>query len=327
MPFKFYMKYFLFSVVFFVFMVSCKRDNGLEKEISKINTQIDIERFDRLFGQVTSVSDLKQLQTAYPFMFSERYSDTFWIEKASDTLQKQLLDEVEKQFQNIDATKQEIESLFNHLTYYFPNFTPPRVITVTSDVDYRNKVIVTDTIALISLDTYLGSEHEFYQGIQKYIAADMNKEQIVVDMAGEYAKKFMYQQDTKTLLDEMIYYGKQLYFKDVMVPFKTEAQRIAYTEDQLDWAQNNENYIWRYFVERELLYSTDSKLPARFIIDAPFSKFYLEEIDAQSPDKLGQYIGWQIVRAYMDNNNVPLIDMLDASTEEIFNNSKFKPRK
>ena len=89
----------------------------------------------------------------------------------------------------------------------------------------------------------------------------------------------------------------------------------------------NESYIWRYFIERELLFSTDLKLSGRFITPAPFSKFYLEDIDAESPGRLGQYIGWQIVRAYMQQNDVSLKDMLLKSPEEIFNNSKFKPRK
>ena len=95
----------------------------------------------------------------------------------------------------------------------------------------------------------------------------------------------------------------------------------------MNWAITNESYIWRYFVERELLFSTDAKLPGRFIIDAPFSKFYLEEIDADSPGRLGQYIGLQIVRAYMQQNDAPLKEMLIKSTEDIFNNTKFKPRK
>lgn len=326
MPFKFYFNRLLLLFGVVATLVSCKKEDKLEKDIANIGTRIDIERFDQLFSK-SSQNDLKSLQSAYPFMFSSNYSDTFWIDKMNDTLQRQLSFEVEKAFPNMDATKQEIELFFNHLKYYFPQFKTPRIITTTSDVDYRNKVIVTDTIVVISLDTYLGSDHEFYQGIQQYIAADMNEEQIVVDMADAYAMKYIHRQHTKTLLDEMIYHGKLLFFKDVMIPFKTEAERIAYSPEQLDWAIANENYIWRYFVERELLYSTDSKLPPRFIIDAPFSKFYLEDIDAESPDKIGQFIGWQIVKAYMGQNNVQLVDMFDASTEEIFNKSKFKPRK
>src|SRR5690606_36724675 len=191
MPFKFYFNRLIYLLGIAILIISCKKEDKLEKEIANIGTQVNIERFDNLFSK-SSQNDLKALQTAYPFMFSNKYDDTFWIDKMHDTLQQELFFEVEKAFPNMDGTKREIESLFNHLKYYFPDFKTPRIITTTSDVDYRNKVIVTDTIVIISLDTYLGSDHEFYQGIQHYIAADMNKEQIVVDMADAYARTYIY---------------------------------------------------------------------------------------------------------------------------------------
>lgn len=320
------MKNVLILLMIFTVVISCKNENQLEKKIADINIDINVERFDKMFAEA-SINELPDLKKAYPFMFSNKYEDSYWVARKEDTLQQQLYLEVSKVFNDFNSTEVEIESLFNHLKYYFPEFNPPRIITALSDVDYRNKVIVTDSIALISIDTYLGSNHQFYSSIQKFITQNLTKEQLVVDLAGEYAKKYIYQQQTKTLLDEMIYFGKQLYFKDVVIPFKTEAERIGYSEEQLDWAKANESYIWRYFVERELLFSTDSKLPSRFINPAPFTKFYLEEIDADSPGRLGQYIGWQIVKAYMNQNDVSLKDMLIKSTEDIFNNSKFKPRK
>lgn len=323
MVFKF--RLFHLALILLTFL-SCNEENSAEKEIAQIGTDIQIERFDKLFATADS-SSLPELKQAYPFMFSKKFKDSFWIAKMKDTLQLQLYQQVKNSIGAFNTIEEEVESLFNHLKFYFPEFNPPRVITATSMVDYRNKVVVTDTIALISIDTYLGSDHEFYSGIQKYIAANLRKEQIVVDMAGAYADKFIYQPQRKTLLDEMIYFGKQLYFKDKVIPFKTENERIGYSNAELEWAKANESYIWRYFVERELLYSTDAKLPNRFINPAPFSKFYLEEIDGESPGRLGQYIGWQIVRAYMDNNEVALKELLIKSPEEIFNKSKFKPRK
>lgn len=316
-------------IIFFIItvvVISCKKESSLEAEISKINLDTHIERFDLLFAKVNAES-LPNLKQAYPFMFSEKYEDSFWIEKASDSIEKLLYKEVEKTFDDFEPVELEIESLFNHLKYYFPEIRIPRVITTTSDVDYRNRVIVTDTIVVLALDNYLGSSHEFYENIPVYIREDLKKEQIVVDLAGEYAKKYIFQPSNKTFLDEMILFGKQLYFKDVMIPFKNEASRIGYTKEQLDWAMANESYIWRYFIERELLFSTDTKLASRFLTQAPFSKFYLEGIDAESPGRIGQYIGWQIVKAYMENNKVSLKEMLMANPEDIFNNSKFKPRK
>lgn len=322
---KFSTKPVLLVLLIFAVAVSCKKDNNIEAEIAKLGTDIEVERFDKLFAKVT-LEGLQNLKATYPFMFSEKFSDTFWLKKRTDTLQVQLFNEVDKNFVFFENTEIEIEDLFNHLKYYFPEFNPPRIITVTNDVDYRNKVIVTDTITVIALDNYLGADHEFYGGIPKYLRTSLTKEQIVVDLATQYGEKYVYQK-RKSLLDEMIYHGKILYFKDMVIPFKTEAERIGYSESELDWAKTNESYIWRYFVDRELLFSTDSKLPSRFINPAPFSKFYLEEVDTNSPGRLGQYIGWQIVRAYMNNNNVSLKDMLITSPDEIFNKSKFKPRK
>jgi uncharacterized protein YjaZ len=186
--------------------------------------------------------------------------------------------------------------------------------------------VVTDSIVLIALDTYLGTEHEFYTSFYNYIKQNLNKGQIVSDLATAYAERLIYQPKRATFLEEMIYFGKQLYLKDVLIPFKEDHEKIGYYPEQYEWAQDNEFYIWQYFVEKELLYETDRKLLTRFILPAPFSRFNLE-LDSESPGRLGQYIGWQIVKSYMENNNTSLQQLLQMQATEIFNNAKFKPKK
>ncbi|MDF1518362.1 MAG: gliding motility lipoprotein GldB, partial [Lutibacter sp.] len=57
------------------------------------------------------------------------------------------------------------------------------------------------------------------------------------------------------------------------------------------------------------------------------SKFYID-IDKESPGRIGVWLGWQIVSAYMTNNNdVTLQQLLQTDAEEIFNKSKYKPKK
>ncbi|MBT8295290.1 MAG: gliding motility lipoprotein GldB, partial [Gramella sp.] len=124
----------------------------------------------------------------------------------------------------------------------------------------------------------------------------------------------------------MLYYGKLLYLKDKFIPFKSDALKIGYSEKEFEWAEANEDQIWRYFVENELIYDTDSQLYTRFLYPAPFSKFYLE-LDAESPARLGQFIGWNIIRSYMDKNDVSIKRMLNTPAEEIFNKANYKPKK
>ena len=304
---------------------SCQNSSKVEKEISKINLDLNIERFDQLFATSTP-SNLPALKQNYPFLFSKRYADSVWVQRMSDPIQQLQNKAVDSVFEDFSRTESEIFNFYQHLKYYNKALKTPRLITVLSDVDYRNKVVVTDSIVLIALDTYLGAEHEFYGSFYDYIKQNLNKDQIVPDLSTAYAEQLIYQPKRATFLEEMIYFGKELYLKDLLIPFKENNEKIGYLPAQYEWAEENEFYIWQYFVEKELLYETDRKLLARFIIPAPFSRFNLE-LDSESPGRLGQYMGWQIVKSYMENNETPLLQMLQMEANEIFNNAKFKPKK
>ena len=304
---------------------SCQNSSKVEKEISEIKLDLTIERFDQMFA-TSAPSDLPDLKQNYPFLFSKRYADSVWVQRMGDPIQQLQNRAVDSVFEDFSSSESEIFNFYQHLKYYNKALKTPRLITVLSDVDYRNKVVVTDSIVLIALDTYLGPEHEFYASFYGYIKQNLNKDQIVSDLAKAYAEQLIYQPKRATFLEEMIYFGKQLYLKDLLIPFKENNEKIGYLPTQYEWAVDNEFYIWQYFVEKELLYETDRKLLSRFIIPAPFSRFNLE-LDSESPGRLGQYIGWQIVKSYMENNETPLLQMLQMEATEIFNNAKFKPKK
>ncbi|SDR66159.1 gliding motility-associated lipoprotein GldB [Formosa sp. Hel1_31_208] len=319
------MKQFTILSLLLVTFLSCKSDDALEAKISKIETSFIVERFDRAFASAKP-NELSSLKSGFPFLFSKNIPDSIWIERMRDSFQLALHDATNTKFGDFKTVTTDIQRLFQHLKYYDKSFREPRVITLTNFVKYRTKIAVTDTIVLVAIDNYLGSDHEFYNNIPQYLAENMRPSQIVVDLAKAYSEKQIFQTEKKTLLDEMIFFGKQLYFKDKMIPFKTDAEKIGYTEQQLEFAIANEDMIWTHFVENEMLFDSDSSLPARFIADAPFSKFYLE-IDNETPGRLGQFLGWQIVRAYMRNNKVSLKEMLQTEAAEIFNKSNYKPPK
>lgn len=312
-------------VILFSSLHSCKNETGVSEDISRIPLNLTVLRFDQEFAEAKP-GDIPKLKQKFPYLFPKQYSDSVWIAKLNDSLQNEIFNEVNGTFPNFDKETADLELLFKHVLYYFPNYRTPEVITVISDVDYSNRVILADTLLLIGLDNYLGKDHKFYRGIDQYIAAGLDKTYLISDVTSAFGKTTLSFPSDRTFLAQMIYYGKELYLKDKLIPLATDAQKIVYTSEELEWARANEEQIWRYFIERELLYSTDNMLAPRFLDSAPFSKFRLE-LDNESPGRLGRYMGWQIVRSFMNNNDVKLSQLLGLSADEIFKKSNYKPKK
>ena len=306
-------------------LASCANNSKVEQEIEAIPMDISVERFDQIFMNSTEKT-LPGLKAKYAFLFQKQTPDSIFLNRTKDPIQKLIQRAVDSVFGDFSATEEALISLYKHIKYYKPSLKTPRLISVYSDVDYRNKVIVTDSIVLISIDNYLGSNHEFYDSFYNYIKKNLKKDQLVMDLADTYAARWINQPKRTTFLEKLIYQGKKLYLKDLWVPSAEDFTKIGYSSDEWQWANENEFYIWQYFIENELLYSTDPKLGTRFITPAPFSRFNLE-LDSESPGALGQYIGWKIVRSYVKNNDISLLNLLQMDAQTIFKNAKYKPKR
>jgi len=287
----------------------CVGEDKVKKDIENIPIDLRVNRFDQLFARAT-VQTLPELKKDFSFLFPKKYDDSIWINKLKDTLQQELNMEVSKVFPDFLEEEERLKSLLRHIKYYFPEVTVPNVITITSDVDYRNKVVLTDNLLIISLDTYLGEKHHFYDGIPVYLRQNFKRDQIMPDIATMYAKQLVELPENRTFLANLVYYGKEMFLKNLFLPADAMEDKMGYTEEELQWVKENEEQIWRYFIDKELLYSTNNQLLPRFLFPAPFSKFYLEEIDKEAPDRVGRYIGWRIVASYMKNNNVSLRQLM-----------------
>lgn len=306
-------------------IISCSKEKKIPQEILNIDATVTIERFDQAFSNLNAHT-LDSLQGKYSFLFPLQYSQEFWLHKSKDTLQQELKNEVFKVFPEVDSLKKELELLYKHLKYYYPTIEVPQIVSLISEVDYKNRVLLRKELLLISLDCYLGKEHPFYADIAQYITEDFNPDTIVVDVANEYAKKIIPRPDARDFIAQMILYGKRIYLLKKALPKKSLSKIFNYSNDELAWNEANESLIWRYFIEKEILYNTDRNLLPRFLYPAPFSKFYMT-YDRESPDRVGQYIGYRIVNSFMENNNVSLQQLMEIDSKSIFQKSRFKPKK
>ncbi|PJE42375.1 MAG: gliding motility lipoprotein GldB [Flavobacterium sp.] len=318
------MKKYFTIVLLVVLMVSCDKKSKVEKAVEAIPVALKVDRFDQAFFEAKP-NELANLKAEYPFFFPEGTPDAVWIDKMQNKDWRALYAEVQKKFPDFNKQTTEIEDLFKHFKYYFPETVMPKIYTVIAEMDYHNKAIYADDKLIIALELYLGKSHQFYT-FPEYLKQNFEERQMMPDIVSSFAVRKIPPPTEKTLLANMIYYGKELYMKDIMLPDYTDAEKMGYTPEQITWSQENESYIWRYFIEEDLLFSTDAKLENRFVNMAPFSKFYLE-IDNESPGRIGQWIGWQIVRSFMENNEVSLQEMLKMDAKQIFDRSKYKPKK
>lgn len=318
------MKKYLFLLVIFLFVLSCDKKNKVENEVTAIPLDLNVTRFDKIFFE-TPPQDLEKVKKEFPYFFPDGVANSVWLSKMQDPLWRELYAEVQKKYGDFDPVKKEVESLFKHIKYYFPKTKTPKVITIISEMDYKSKAIYADSLVVISLELYLGKNHKFYQ-FPNYLKQNFEQRQIAPDLVTSFAERKIQPVVEKDLLSQMIYHGKQLYLKDLLLPDYTDAEKMGYSPEQIAWCQENESYMWRYFIEKEMLYSNDQKLIARFINPAPFSKFYLE-IDNDSPGQVGAWIGWQMVRSFAQNNDMPLENLLKTNAKEIFVKSKYKPKK
>ena len=319
------MNKFLLLFLATILLIGCTSKSKVEQEIAAIPVDFEMIRFDKVFAGATA-ADLPHLKAQYPLFFPKRFDDSIWEQRMVDTLQLGLNEAVLEVFPSEEKLEEELQALFQHIKYYFEDFDTPKVYTTTSDVDYKNKVILADSLLIIELDTYLGSDHYFYADISRYITKTMKPTMLVSDVATAYSRNYIEVPRQRSFMAQMVYFGKELYLKDIWLPSTNDALKIGYTESEMQWAQENEAYIWSYFVEGELLYDTGAKLAGRFINPAPFSKFKLE-LDNESPGMVGRFIGWQIVRSYMEKNDVSIEKLMATPADELFKNSKYKPKK
>ena len=302
----------------------CSSIKKINSEIEKIPLEIKFDRFDLKFISVNK-KGFQKFKNKYDFLFPSKFPDSIWMKRKNDSIQIMLQNEVNIVFPNMNELEKESENIYKHLIYNFPSIKVPKFLTLINNVDYQSKIIFTDSIILISLDTFLGSTNKLYNGIPNYIKSDMDKSRFGSILVDKIASSIIKAPRSRFFLDRIMYKGKILLLKDFVIPLSSDETKIGYSKEQINWAKQNEEYIWKYFIENELLFETDDDLIDRFIIPAPFSKFYLE-IDNESPGKIGQWIGWQILRSFRKKNpSLKISDILNLPSEELFKKANYKP--
>jgi hypothetical protein len=252
---------------------------------------------------------------------------TAFILFATDLQNLALWDEVKKVWPDKQQLEQGLEDAFRHYKYYFPGKGIPDVITCISA--FNNSIIIDDSLLMISLDRYLGSDSRYYPslGIYDYQARRMTPAYTVSDCMYAWAstewdfRDFDY--GTKNLLNTMLHEAKLVYFTKRMIPHVADTVLFGFTGRQLSFCREGEGLIWEYLVSNDLLFSTDSFMIRKFTGEAPFTSYFTED----SPGRAVVWTGFRIIERYMRNNpDVTLKELMEMSDcQAIITGARYKP--
>jgi len=334
-------KYFIcLPLVLVLYFQSCKNKNPevampSQSKIDIPEAKIVIKRYEKaLFG--LDKKHLRQgMATLYPdysYFLGNQWQDTMNVLRIYNFLNdpniRELYDLTIKKYPDVTFLENDLTDAFKRFRQSYPEKTVPKVFTYVSGLDIDNPVYYSDTAMAIGLDIFLGSEVLAYPkaGIPKYKTNRLTPEHILPECMLAVSDNLVRVDDkNNTLLDQMVMAGKALYFLDVTLPDVKDEFKIGYSVNQLEWSKKNESSIWAFIIEHQMLFSSDAQGVSKMMTDAPFTSGFAVE----SPGRLGHYMGWQIVRAYMrEADGITLKQLMeDTDAKHILKVSQFKPGK
>ncbi len=339
------MKKWLSLLILLTVLAACKR-NPLRVNVSDIDVTVTITRFEKkLFGPPADsvLAAVPQLQKEDgPFfrrflqlinvgtpgtIVFEQYFKLF----LTDDLNREVYRKTEEIFPDLRPLEKKLTNAFKHYKYYFPQRQVPDVYSYISG--FNASLLIDEGILGIGLDRYLGKDIIWYDrlGIPKYMQRKMVPEKIPSDCMYALAMtEFPFTPAgsdtivTDNVINRMIWEGKLLYFVKAMMPKEKDELITGFTPAQLKWCRDNEAVMWGYLIEHKMLFKTDYLTINKLTRDAPFTSFFPRE----SPGRAANWIGWQIVKNYMERHREVTLPQLMADThyQKILNGSAYDPQ-
>lgn len=296
---------------------------------------LTIKQYEKVLFEADSASfaaDMKVAQPNFmPFLggdLDDTRNISFLWNYVADTLNRHLYNITCKAYPDIAKVEDILRPVYQRFGYYFPDLELPTPYTYISGVNLEMPVLLGEDAVAIGLDNYLGAGQELYRRMQFPLYRIQRTEPVFIGrdfalavhdaMAPNYNRR-------SNLLSEMIYAGKRLYFVEALNPTLPDSVLLGYTASQTHWAKSNEGNIWATIIGENLLYSTDNEIIQKFIGDGPFSA----EFSKDSPARLGEFIGLQIIRSLMaSNKDFTLDDLMRCNDNQlILSKARYKPRK
>ena len=329
-------------IVCSILLISCQSEKiESAPDVSNIEVDLEIRRFEQdLFQMDTNNLEaaVRTLKEQYP-LFSELYFQQ--IVPAVRAPQgflpflkgfitfpevRNLFDTTQVVYGDLSAYAKELEQAFKYYNYYFPEKTTPQVTTYISEYAIGAFIYGEDQLA-VGLDFFLGSDYPYAQynpgnaNFSNYLVRSFNKDHLTMKTLKPLVEDLVGPQRDGRLIDMMIQEGKELYLMEQLLPTTADSIILEMPVKDVQWLQDNELEIWAYLLKEQLFYESEWKKIRKFVEYSP----NIPQMHPEAPGRTANWVGWQIVKAYMKNYPEATIASLLQQTDaqKILDQSKY----
>jgi len=327
-------RWLFFLIAIILFSCSGTGSRNLNIDVSKIDVPpVLIKRYEKQLFTIDKNSfkeSLKKIAPEFPVFLNTDLDDTLNLIRLHDFIESplniKLYDSSLVVFPNLSTYENQLTDAFKRYKFYFPEIELPSVFSYVSGLSFEYPIQFYAGDMIVALDMYLGKDFSEYRrtGLPLYKIERMNNDFLIRDCINEMCFYTYLEKPGKNVLQRMINEGKRLYFLDAMLPETPDNIKIGYPKQKLNWCIENESKIWAFMIENKILFSSDMLVIRKFFTDGPYSNSF----STDSPARMGEWVGWQIVRAYMNRNpEITLQQLLiEEDSQKILTDSRYKPK-
>lgn len=289
-------------------IVNCIISCGDGARDSKDCKPMEISRLDRVVYDYPNLSDEERrnadsmmsngVSAVLTMLNMGHPDDSAYIKYVHSDAVKMFSPEVERCFEDITDLEQQLGCVKANIEKELPQVKFHDIYAIVSP--YRQSIYITDSTLLLSLNHYLGKNHKVYDGFDEYIKKTKEVGNIPYDVVEALIGSFYsYEpQGNDIVLAKMLYAGAIAKTKMLIVPNASLAKVLGYDDDELEWLEDNEQSLWNSLVSKELLYSSDYLDIERLLFPSPRTTI----LNVDAPGRVGRYLGYKIVEAYLKKN-------------------------
>jgi hypothetical protein len=319
----FYIRHLVIVSCFILGFSACKTDSKKESSEDSssapgsVEVKVYSEDLDATLFACKSVQDVQSFLDKHPYLSDWYFTD-------APVAKPQLASHLYQILQNKDfrAFKTQLDSIigdrnaaiitplkesFKQIAKYYPDFQAPEVKFIVTGFA-GNDLYISDSLVIIGLDYFGGPKAKYRPDVYDYQLRRYQKDYIVPSIIFFMSNKYNHvNASDRSLLADMIGYGKGYEFVKQVMPNTPDSLIIGYSGETLSRTYNSQQDIWAFFMANKLLYENTDLKKQKFVGERPFTT----EIGNEVPGGIGRWLGWRIVNRYMaENPNVTLPELM-----------------